>query len=449
MLKKFISVIVCVVMVAAMFAGCASRKPKTFKEAAEAGESFFKSEGVKDVKLTIGYQDTNAVIEGQYDHVNARGVFSIKLDLKDTEHTFKDMFVLNGNNLYIKVPDMSVLEGMFAGMNGIVAEDDTIGYEYSGENDDVIYDEDSAPEEEMFTKADVEQLLNMSDEELADLGMTRDMLNVFMKLFDEEGNFDYSKAADLSDEEFKLAFGIDKPDDEFPGYGDDMPDGDIGSMLPFLGLGELSDLNGKYITVKLPETKAETLRKVFEDAEAKAYEKLQKLDAEKDYPYVVKVTKADAKDLIVSVMDGLKAGKSSIAGELAAIITEYLGTDLVKMIEEGSEEKQTLKDAVEAGLDEMFANTNPDDIDLGEEDDFDCVMRSAYESGKKYELVSDVSAGKGEEKETFKVTLTVTKAETTDGFADKCAAPAADAVDILKNIKDALSELMKAAEVNA
>ena len=76
-------------------------------------------------------------------------------------------------------------------------------------------------------------------------------------------------------------------------------------------------------------------------------------------------------------------------------------------------------------------------------------MRSAYESGKKYELVSDVSAGKGEEKETFKVTLTVTKAETTDGFADKCAAPAADAVDILKNIKDALSELMKAAEVNA
>ena len=123
-MKKIIGIILCLLMVVTAFTGCflfKESKPKTFKEAAEAGKKFSESSGLKDVKLLIdisgeGFpQAAKVVFEGQYEPKAEQAVISVIYDMGDYSVKLKDEIKINGKKLYIKIPDVSTVESLGLG----------------------------------------------------------------------------------------------------------------------------------------------------------------------------------------------------------------------------------------------------------------------------------------------------------------------------------------------
>ena len=115
---RIISIVLCLVFTLAAFSGCVTDKPKTFKEAAEAGESFAAEEGLKNVKLVCEAPDKKSgeqikiTVEGVTDPAAGNAVYSLSIESKDTVHTFKELIKKSNNTLYVKIPETSAFEGL-------------------------------------------------------------------------------------------------------------------------------------------------------------------------------------------------------------------------------------------------------------------------------------------------------------------------------------------------
>ena len=75
MIKKITAILICAAITVAAFAGCALNRPKTFREAAEAGRSFAESEGLKNVVFSAESDGAKTTFEGKYDKAAGLGVF--------------------------------------------------------------------------------------------------------------------------------------------------------------------------------------------------------------------------------------------------------------------------------------------------------------------------------------------------------------------------------------
>lgn len=375
-MKKIICIVLCLFMVAAVFAGCVEKKTMTFKEAAEAGKEFIKNDAFKDVKYVTEADGTKLILEGKYDPKNEKAVFSVSVDTKDTTQTFKDMIKSDGKKLYIKVPDIAG-----TGLDGIFSSALPFKTEAEPDITDVL---DSMLISEM----------SVNSEEIDD---------------DEDGDYITGD------------------------YGFDI------SMPATVGLGLTDEIAGKYIVINLPENKPETMKSIMSDAEDNVYEKAEKLEAEEDYPYVVKYTQKSAYDLIISVLDGIKAKKSELAAEFAALISEYLGEEDFKTLEEVS--GKTAADMISEGIDEFFKEISPDDIAPENAENFEVIQKIAYDTDKKLEYVFLYDLKDKENTHSVKTTLTVTAAEDDASFAEKCAVQEDEIFDMAGYIKNMLNTL--------
>ena len=52
MFKRITAAVVCLVLIAASFASCAVKGPKTYREAVAAGREFAESDGLKDITVS-------------------------------------------------------------------------------------------------------------------------------------------------------------------------------------------------------------------------------------------------------------------------------------------------------------------------------------------------------------------------------------------------------------
>ncbi|MBQ7700687.1 MAG: hypothetical protein IJT49_10160 [Clostridia bacterium] len=384
-MKKIICIALCLIFVIAAFAGCAE-KQLTFEEAASAGKEFIKSEGIKDVKYETEADGTKLILEGKYDHTNDRAVFSVSIDTKDTTQTFKDMLKLNGRDLYIKIPDLSGLDNVFG---NIMPAGGTMDFGTSGTEG-------------------VEGLINSVE----GLGDWEQLLGSY-------------------------GVGEEKEESEDAGTGLET----IGA-LPGAGYGLTDEIVGKYILVKLPENKPETIKGILSDAEDQMYEKAEKLESEEDYPYVVKYTQQSAYDLVLSVLDGIKEKKSDIAAEISALVAEHLGEENFKSLNELND--KPLSEMISDGIDEFFKKVTPEDIAPEDAEGFEVIQKISYDTGKKLQYVFLYDLKDGENKHNVKSALTVAAAEEDAVFAEKCT-PAEDEIfdfaGYLKNLLNTMKSL--------
>lgn len=378
-MKKLICIILCLIMAAAVFAGCA-KKTMTFKEAAEAGKTFIKNDLLKDVKFETEADGKKVSIEGKYDCKNDRAVLSVSLETKDTVQTFKEMIKLDGNKLYIKIPDVSGLSGIF--------------------NTETQYES---------LNGGIEGQLN-SVEGLGD----------WEELLSSYGDYEESEA-----DEDEISTAGD--------YGFDI------SLPAAVGMGLSEAVAGKYIMITLPENKPETVKTILSDAEDDVYEKAEKLDPEENYPNVVKYTQKNAYDLMIFVLDGIKEKKKEIASELSATVAGYLGEENFKALNEVTD--KPLEDMISDGIDEIFKNLKPEDLAPEEAEEFEVIQKIAYDTDKKLEYVFLYDLKDGENVHNVKSVLTVTAAEEDAAFAEKCAVKEDEIFDMAEYLKNMFNTL--------
>lgn len=211
--------------------------------------------------------------------------------------------------------------------------------------------------------------------------------------------------------------------------------------IPDVGFNMPDDITGKYVMIKLPENTPETISSVFSDAEDEVYEKAEKLEGDKEYPYVVKYTQKSAYDLIISVLDGIKEKKTAIASEAAAMIKEYLGEDNSKSLEDVSGKK--IEGMISDGIDEFFKNVKPEDIAPENAEEFEVIQKIAYDAGKKLEYVFTYDVKEGEETHTVKTTVTVAAAEADAAFAEKCAVSEEETFDVAGYLQNMFKQMQQ------
>lgn len=423
-MKKVICLILCVLMAVSALAGCAS-KPKTFKEAAELGKTFVQSDDLKNVKVVTEGDDLKFILEGKYDPKNGKALLDVSFDLKDTVHTFKEMLKLDGNKLYIKIPDMSVLEGLYSGFSAPIFndfEDEDIGEIYGEEDEaaEFVDDNEEISDEAEDLKDEAEELAEEA-EELAE--EAEDLTDEAEELADD--------AEELLDSEEEFT------EDENDGYYDDGLDGLDG--MSGINSAALGNLAGKYVMIKLPETKMDAINGVISDAEELVYDKAEKADGDEKYPYVVKYNKDSAYDLIIAILDGVKVKKNEISSEIAALVKEYIGEESFRSLEEMAE--KTVEKTISEGIDSFFDSFKPEDIKNGELEDFEVLQKIAYDSGKKLEYVFTYDFKNGEEKHSQKTTVTITNAEKDDSFADRCTVAEEEVFDLVGYLKNVIKEI--------
>ncbi len=383
-MKRIICIVLCLLMIAASFAGCAEKKTMTFREAVEAGKEFIKNDTFKDVKYVTEADGTKVILEGKYDPKNEKAVFSVTVDTKDTTQTYKDMLKLDGKKLYIRIPDMSGFGNVFSSILpvGRAAE----------------YDK---------SDNEIEGLINSV-----------------------EGLGDWT--------EILGAYGVgddDVEDDGITGfYGFDITD-----TLSGLGADLTDQIAGKYIIINLPENKPQTLKEIVSGAEDDVYEKAEKLESEEDYPNVVRYTQQSAYDLMITVLDGIREKRTDIASEFAALIFEYLGEENCKTLEDLS--GKSVEDYISEGISEFFKQVYPDDIAPEDAEKFDVIQKIAYDTDKKLEYVFLYDLKCGDESHSVTTTLTVTALEEDAAFAEKCAVTEDEIFDLVGYAENILNNL--------
>ncbi len=442
MMKKMICAAVCAVMLIACFAGCAV-KPLTFREANEAGKAFIKENGLKNITATV---DTGAdgnisetTVEGTYDPETKSGVFSVSVEKNDTVKTLKDCVRLYGGDIYLKIPelDLSDLGGFLSAV--------PFGEGYRTDTEPG----ESAPFDP-FENGTGQDRIDMIKEFLSKLGVPDGEIGIYGtdpgktdpgELF--SGIIDYDDISgficgiDPEAIEKMLEDGIPKES-----YTPDIIS-KIHLSNPFSKLS--GELSGKFIKLKLPGNKLPALTDILDSAEQTAYEKAEKLEPEENYPYVVKYTKEDARDLVIYVLDAVKAGKDEIIAEIKAAVTECTGEENLKKFEEYS--GVSLDGVLSDAMDKFFSETKAEDIASGE-CGFYCVQKLAYADGRIYDCVTEFSPD-GEDKTGVsgaKFRLTVTAAEPDDGFAEKCGVEDGkvfDPAEFSEKIRSEISDRMK------
>ncbi len=213
--------------------------------------------------------------------------------------------------------------------------------------------------------------------------------------------------------------------------------GGLGGMSAYLGMAD--SLAGKYIEFKLRESGPSVLKDVMSDAEDQVYEKAEKLEPEEDYPNVVRYTQKDAYDLIIYVLDGIKAKKSELSSECAAKISEYLGEENYKAAEEIY--GKSAEEIISEGIDEFFNSISPEDLAPDEAEQFELIQKIAYDKDKSLEYVFIYDIKNGEETHSVKTTLSVSAAEADEAFAEKCAVSEDEKFDLPGYLKKLIDEL--------
>ena len=161
--------------------------------------------------------------------------------------------------------------------------------------------------------------------------------------------------------------------------------------------------------------------------------------ASKEYStYAVRYTKDDAKELIISVLDGVKEGKDAIISELKAFAIEIIGEEDLKRAENLT--GKSFEALLSGAIDGFFENVKPEDIDLGAEEDFECVQKAAFEKGQRYETVTEFSST-AKNAPKIKLTVTVTAADPDPDFAARCRVDEEKIYDPSKFLSNTLTEL--------
>ena len=427
-MKKIICIVLCLIMVAAAFAGC-SKKPKTYQEAAAAGKEFMESAGLKNIKSVTELtgvdelKGAKVIVEGTYDPKAEKGVFSIGFDMDNLSFTLKDEVILNGRKVYIKVPDQSTLErlvGSFAVTPDVY--EPTVDYNYDYTSATSIYEAlygdagETDLAEGIYTigSLDGDELVweewdgpDLKDIDLGELGLSEDLLTIGA--------------------------------DDYDFYGHDA-ESDVGSSLSSV----LGEILGKYIMIQLPEEgQLKTIKGIIDDAEQSVYEKAEKLEAEENYPYVVKYNLRSAYDLFISVMDGIKGKKSDIAKELSALAEWYLGTEIFKDMEQSIGD--SLANMLVDELDKFFENTDiPDyeEVEKQQTGKFEIIQKIAYENNKKFEYVVTTVIDDVDESISSKTTCTVTAADKDAEFESRCTVSEDDTYDVFNELKKMYNSLV-------
>ena len=462
---KILCLLLCVVLLAGCFAGC-MKKQLTFKEASEAGIAFVKSNGLKTVSVTA---DTGAdgkvskiKIEGSYDPETKNGVFSVSRENNDTVETLKDCIKICGGDAYFKISqlDLSNIGGLLG--SGLFTYDYEIfdgGDEqpYISEREEALSGIEALLKQfEMFTGTDLGDI-DLSGLDLSELGYNGFDLNkldlsdvdpsaIDLSVYGIDG-IDLSGISNEQITAFLSNLDLDAIMDMLAekGFFDDYEEEVYEESQPVSLLGSLSafanELSGKYIKLKLPQNKLDTLINVLEAAEQSAYEKAQKLDPEESYPYVVKYTKDDARDLVISVLDGIKEGKNSIISEVKAIVLEYVSAEELEKMEKYA--GKSLETLLSESMDGFFENNKAEDIDLGTEETFTCVQKLAYETGVSYECVTEITANADNEKTASKanISVTVITADPDPEFAEKCRVEDEKIFDLSKFLDNVSTEI--------
>ena len=411
-MKKIICIVLCLLMVAAAFAGC-SKKPKTYEEAAAAGQEFIKSAGLKSIKTVSEisgageFDGAKVVIEGTFDPKTEKGIFSIGYDLDNMSFTLKDEIVINGRKVYIKVPDQSTLEkliGKFAAVPSVY--EDPAGYDYMSVSAVYVGEKETADDYEgIYTIGSLDEGelvwgewdgIDIEDIDLGELGLSEDLLTI--------GADDYGND-----------------------YGYDYVD-------PISNI--MSSLLGKYIMIELPDKdQVKTIIGIYNDATQSMYEKAEKLDAEEGYPYVVKFDLKNAYDLAISILDGVKGKKSDIAKEVSALAKWYLGDNIFAELEESID--GTLANKISEELDKAFESAEIPNYDEIEDkpEKFEIIQKIAYENNKKFEYVQTTTVKVEDQTISGKTTVTVTAADKDADFESKCTISEEKTYDVIKELK--------------
>ena len=449
MIKKITAVLICAAITVAAFAGCALNRPKTFREAAEAGREFAESEGLKDVVFSAESDGAKTTFEGKYDKTAGLGVFSVSYENDDTIHTFKDIIKISGGKLYIRIPDLSGIVSLadLSGVTGFFLPEEY--YDFDRSDDDYYFEYDTDPQVPDFSA-----IFNMTDEELAEYGITRDTLDALAPYLSGEDGFDLGQIIteilpqlDLSgfklpdDFDYSIFYDLDKYGIDLSGldlsdllgvdlsdyiddddYFDDSREGGAFSLFNF------DSIVGKYIKFDLPAVSAETTDKIVNDATEKAYGSIQDLEPEENYPYVITMTGDDVKELIISVLDAVKTNEDAVTAEITAALKGYIGEDNVKEIEE-TFEGVSLENFVREAFDSFFAEVTPDMIRSGDTD-IACTSKIDYKYGEKYERFDEFTVKEGDQTKNVKTVCIITAAEADESFESRCGVAQTDVLDV-------------------
>ena len=492
MVKKTLCTILCLLTVAAMTTGCMIRQPRTFKETAEAGRAFMEKDGPKSLKITKETGENKTVLDGIYDKETGLAVFSYSVETTDTVKTYKDMIKIKGDTLYVKVPDLSGLDGL----SSLLKITDAVqlpgyGQEDGDENGSGLPGFDP---EEYFSG--LLEKYGGSDE------MTK--RKTIGELFGDMFRKDREEDGDKPNEEFDPldlfggligAFGGSGEDDRYTGdgetdiygffgdlfgkYATDDPDGDIstyfdgdlegllGGLLDMFGndgeeepddgfmkefdfssgldglitdplTGALDGISGKYVSVKIPGDVTEKLRAIFDSAEQSSYEKTEESENKEDRSFTASFTQDDAKEMLVSLLDSINAKKDEIVSALAASVRERLGQKTCENIEKitGAKIEETLSGLI----DDFFENVRPGDI-FAEGDGFSLTRTVKYELNKKFESETVFTYGSGEETVSTKITVTAEQIDGDPGLETRCAIAEDEIFDAGAYLKDITEKL--------
>ena len=412
-MKKIVCFVLCLIIIVSS-AGCALKK-LTFKEVSEAGIAFAKENGLKNISISFDGstkgQSVKTVLEGTYDTETKNAVFSVTVDKEDTTQTQKDCVRISDGYLYYKISEIDLSdvfgrlgEGLFSSVYEVEEDREPAGVKINGKEYSPIVISGSLDE----ILKELERFSEKDGEETDGL----DLNGLFGEI--DSGGIKEILEKGLSEKSYTA---------ETTGL----------SLLSWL-----TDITGKFIKIKLPETKFDTIINILDKAEQNAYEKAEKLDAEEKYPYVVKYTKEDAKELIISVLDGIKEGKDAIIAELKAFAIEIIGEDDLKRAENLS--GKSFEALLSVAIDGFFENTKPEDIDLDAEENFECTQKVAYEKGQMYETVTEFKSN-AEGAPEIKLAVTVTAADPDPDFAERCRVDEEKIYDPTKFLSNTLTEL--------
>ena len=213
------------------------------------------------------------------------------------------------------------------------------------------------------------------------------------------------------------------------------------------GLGVLSRLNdivGKYVEIDLPETKPGTIGDIIDSILSDSYDKAETLEGEEDYPYIVKFNKNDARDLLISALDGIKEKKADVLAEIKSLISGAADKENIESIENVT--GKTVDELLSNVFDSFFEENKPEDITLDDISDFEFVRRLAFEKGKRFESVNTLKAtGKENTPDVdIRFSVKVTSAEADAAFSEKCAVPDDQVFDVngfINDLKDSFSAI--------
>ena len=424
MFKRITAAVVCLVLIAASFASCAVKGPKTYREAVAAGREFAESDGLKDITVSAESDGVKLTFTGKYDRSVRLGVFTVSVEKEDTINTFKDLIKYNGDTVYVKIPDMSGMGAVlpFAipdpGMDEFPEDFDIGTFELPEDFDIGTFElpEDFDPSD-LPEMPDFSALLDLDDAELEQYGITREMLDQIRPYIGEDGQIDFEgllSGLDLS------GFGLTSGDGENRPV-QDLPESPV----------------GKYIAVKIPEHRETKLGQIIKERTEAQYEKMLEIEPEEQFPFVVRTTGEDVKALIVDILDSIRNNEAELIDEAVAAIKEQLGKENAEKLEAHSGEK--LENTLKKEMDAFFEDFSADDIKSGD-GALECVQKAAYETGKRFEQRSEITFDDEGEKKTVKIAVTITAAKADESFADRCTVAESDVLDPSKYMPDQIPE---------